>query len=487
MEALLYLISDDNGVEYIPVRDRIIIGGDGSDFGMGKSWLSTECLEIFSSDSGYGILRLEGPQYIYLNGMELPAGESYRLADGSVIQLTSPDLQDYFIMLFTEQTDTSGMDWMKGSFGEFGASRLLPFGLKDGQWMVLPESTDIAVRKMDGNTVIAAEPIYAGNVYSIDSRIVVVMKDGLIFTDGAPLSAGNEALYSKSVDTNDIDASGKDANGILKIDIVERSIKKLFGRKKLLQNIHLDMKKGQMVLILGQSGAGKTTFMNAVNGYEKAEGTITYSGMTIDEMRMMDGGIGFVPQGDILRPGMSVYKALMGAAKLKHAETYDRNPAAIREKVEHALTIMDLSAKRNELVDKLSGGEKKRLAVAKEYVGDPELFFLDEPDSGLDGSSAKKLMSLLRNVADEGRIVIIISHAPDRAGSMFDRIVVLGKDQKTQCGELAFYGSYTKALEFFNAESLEGIVGALDNKETGGADYYISKYAGSNAGREGIV
>ena len=85
MEALLYLISDDNGVEYIPVRDRIIIGGDGSDFGMGKSWLSTECLEIFSSDSGYGILRLEGPQNIYLNGMELPAGESYRLADGSVI------------------------------------------------------------------------------------------------------------------------------------------------------------------------------------------------------------------------------------------------------------------------------------------------------------------------------------------------------------------------------------------------------------------
>ena len=348
------------------------------------------------------------------------------------------------------------------------------------------------VKDMSGNTVTAAEPIYAGNVYSIGSRLVIVMKDGLLFTDSPHLPVGKEAFYEAGDDANgntpsDALEDDNDANGILQIDIVERSVKKLFGRKKLLQNIHLDMKKGQMVLILGQSGAGKTTFMNAVNGYEKAEGNITYNGVTIDEMRMMDGGIGFVPQGDILGPGMSVYKALMGAAKLKHAETFDRDPAAVKEKVEHALTIMDLSEKRNELVDKLSGGEKKRLAVAKEYVGDPELFFLDEPDSGLDGSSAKKLMSLLRNIADEGRIVILISHSPDRAGSMFDRIVVLGKDQKTQCGELAFYGSYGKALEFFSAESLEGVVGVLDNKENGGAAYYIRKYAESNAGREGMV
>ena len=82
---------------------------------------------------------------------------------------------------------------------------------------------------------------------------------------------------------------------------------------------------------------------------------------------------------------------------------------------------------------------------------------------------------------------MLITHSPDRAGSMFDRIIVLAKNPQTQCGGLAFYGSYEKTLRFFGAGKLEDVVGKIDNE--GGqsrAAEFIGRFAASGAGREGI-
>jgi ABC-type multidrug transport system ATPase subunit len=317
-------------------------------------------------------------------------------------------------------------------------------------------------------TILTAEtPVYAGSVFRCGKRLFAAVRDGLFYTDLFPEDPAED--------------------GILHIDIENRSIRKFFFRKKkLIENIHLDVKKGQMVLILGQAGAGKTTFMHAVNGYEKAEGTITYNGKTLEEIRKEGGGIGFVPQGDLLRPGVSVYNTLRNAARLKLAGTENDDPEIIRQKIAATLSLMGLTGKEKDLVSKLSGGEKKRLAVAAEYIGDPKLFFLDEPDSGLDGPSAERLMALLRHIADEGRIVMLISHSPDRAGSMFDRVIVLGKDPRTQCGGLAFYGSYPKTLEFFGVSKLESVVDAIGNGKENRAAEFIGRYAAMQAERGGV-
>lgn len=104
---------------------------------------------------------------------------------------------------------------------------------------------------------------------------------------------------------------------------------------------------------------------------------------------------------------------------------------------------------------------------------------MDEPDSGLDGIMAKSLMQNLREIADEGRIVMVISHAPDRASELFDKVIVLAKSIKDNCGHLAFFGTVDEAFEFFNVNTLEDVVKRINRQDEGGedlSDFYIEKY-----------
>ena len=466
MTACFYLITDD-GVQYLPFADRFLLGGvaEGG-LAAGRAWLEKPCIDVLRTGYGYGISRLPGQQNLLFNGTQLPEGGPYRLAHGDVLFAGSPDMQDYFLLLFAENGAQGQAGWMHLPYRELEASSAFPFRLRDGSWMVDPSLSGAPV-KVYGSPLTAEMPVYAGSVFRCGKRLFAAVRDGLFYTDLFPEDPAED--------------------GILHIDIENRSIRKFFFRKKkLIENIHLDVKKGQMVLILGQAGAGKTTFMHAVNGYEKAEGTITYNGKTLEEIRKEGGGIGFVPQGDLLRPGVSVYNTLRNAARLKLAGTENDDPEIIRQKIAATLSLMGLTGKEKDLVSKLSGGEKKRLAVAAEYIGDPKLFFLDEPDSGLDGPSAERLMALLRHIADEGRIVMLISHSPDRAGSMFDRVIVLGKDPRTQCGGLAFYGSYPKTLEFFGVSKLESVVDAIGNGRENRAAEFIGRYAAMQAERGGV-
>ena len=142
------------------------------------------------------------------------------------------------------------------------------------------------------------------------------------------------------------------------------------------------------------------------------------------------------------------------------------------------MEIFGLTAVRNSLVQKLSGGQKKRLSIAMELISNPSLFILDEPDSGLDGVMARELMQQLRKTADTGKIVIVITHTPDRVIEFFDDVIVLAKDS-ARTGRLAFYGSIQEAREFFGCEKMEEIVKLVNRPEEGGAgmaDAFIRKY-----------
>ena len=129
-------------------------------------------------------------------------------------------------------------------------------------------------------------------------------------------------------------------------------------------------------------------------------------------------------------------------------------------------------------VSQLSGGQRKRLSIALEYISDPGLFILDEPDSGLDGVVARELFEKLRKIADQGKIVIVITHTPDRVINMFDEVVVLAKDSE-RTGRLAFHGTRDEAREFFGKEGMEGILSCINQKDEGGeglADEFIEKF-----------
>ena len=281
----------------------------------------------------------------------------------------------------------------------------------------------------------------------------------------------NEANFFSGVRAQALD------NG-LTVNINERSARNLFEKKYLLRDIHMYIKPGSMVLLLGGSGAGKTTFVNAVIGYEKADAEIMLNGNNVyKEYKKMKYEIGFVPQQDLMRGNDTVLRTLTDAAALRLPVDFDAGER--RERVDEVMKIFGLEPISGSLVDKLSGGQRKRLSIAMEFISNPTLFILDEPDSGLDGVMARELMQQLRRIADQGKIVVVITHTPDRVIDLFDDVIVLAKDA-ARTGRLAYFGSVEEARSFFGRERMEQIVMSVNRPEEGGdgmADEYIRRYA----------
>ena len=272
----------------------------------------------------------------------------------------------------------------------------------------------------------------------------------------------------------------------LSVDLRERTAKD-FGKKRyLLKDIALDIPNGSLVLLLGGSGSGKTTLVNAIIGYEKANATVTLNGADVyKDYSHMKYRIGFVPQKNLIRGNDTVRRTVSDAAKLRLPS--NTRLSQRRSKTQEVMDLLGLSAGSDGLVSKKSGGQLRRISIAMELVTDPELFVLDEPDSGLDGVIAREIFSKLRMIADEGKIVIVITHTPDRVIDLFDKVIVLGRDSG-RVGRLAFYGSPQEAKEFFGKETMEGVVMSVNRKEEGGdglADTYIERYAQLAAAAEG--
>ena len=264
----------------------------------------------------------------------------------------------------------------------------------------------------------------------------------------------------------------------LTVNLEERTATEFFKKKYLLRDIHMYIRPGHMVLLLGGSGAGKTTYINAVNGYEKAKAEVVLNGRNMyKEYKDMQYDIGFVPQQDLMRGSDSVFRTLADAASLRLPATFTKADREAR--VNEVMDIFGLTPVKNNLVVKLSGGQRKRLSIAMEFLSNPSLFILDEPDSGLDGVMARELFEQLRQIADQGKIIIVITHTPDRVIDLFDDVIVLAKDAN-RTGRLAWFGPIGEAREFFGKEKMEEIVKSVNREEEGGegrADEFIQKFA----------
>ncbi len=264
----------------------------------------------------------------------------------------------------------------------------------------------------------------------------------------------------------------------LTVNLHERAVLENLGKKVLLKDIHMTMKPGHMILLLGGSGCGKTTFVNAVTGYEKAKAEITLNGVDLyKNYKKLQHQIGLVPQQNLVRTSDLVQRTVADAAAT-------RLPASIgmrerHKRVHDVLESVGLLQSQNNLVGKLSGGQLRRLSIAMELIANPDLFILDEPDSGLDGIMARGLMKDLRGIADTGKIVIVITHTPDRVIDLFDDVIILAKDANN-VGRLAFFGPVEEARTFFDASTMEGILQKINRKGDGGegrGDEFITKFS----------
>ncbi|WP_421659562.1 ATP-binding cassette domain-containing protein [Leptothermofonsia sp. ETS-13] len=214
--------------------------------------------------------------------------------------------------------------------------------------------------------------------------------------------------------------------------------------RRLLDEISLAIEPGQFVALVGGSGAGKSTLMRTLLGLDPTDKGIVYlNGNALrSNFGIYRSQIGYVPQDDIVHRELTVAEVLTYAAKLRLPADTD-----IDEVVSKTLEQIEMAERRDVLVSKLSGGQRKRVSIGVELLADPKLFFLDEPTSGLDPGLDKKMMQLLRKLADQGRTVILVTHATANI-TLCDHIVFVGRG-----GRLCYFGPPTKALEFFGVTS----------------------------------
>lgn len=228
------------------------------------------------------------------------------------------------------------------------------------------------------------------------------------------------------------------------------------GHITLLHDITLNFPKGSFVALVGSSGVGKTTLLNAISGIRPAQkGTVLYDGK--DYYRYLgefSDQIGYVPQDDIIHKNLSVKRALYYSARLRLPEGYTRRQ--IRWRINAVLDEVEMSHRRNHLVGRLSGGERKRVSLALELLGNPRIFLLDEPTAGLDPGLDLKMMRLLRKLADRGHTIILVTHAT-RNIDVCDLVCFMA-----QGGRLAFYGTPTEAQEYFHTTNFAEIYNALE-------------------------
>lgn len=223
----------------------------------------------------------------------------------------------------------------------------------------------------------------------------------------------------------------------------------ILSRRKteLLKNVSGEFRAGELTAIMGLSGAGKSTLMDVLTGFTTAgvTGNIMVNSKTrnLNEFRRLSA---YIMQNDNLQPLLTVQEAMNVAAELKLTTSHQQK----KQKIDQILVTMSLDTCRHTRTGQLSGGERKRLAIALELINSPPILFLDEPTSGLDSVTSKYCITLLKQLAKAGQTVICSIHQPSASLlNMIDHLYVVAD------GNCVYSGSTQNLVPYLSSLGLQ--------------------------------
>ena len=233
------------------------------------------------------------------------------------------------------------------------------------------------------------------------------------------------------------------------------NIVKQFNDLKAVNDVSLEIKKGEIVCLIGPSGSGKSTVLRCINGLEKPEsGHIYVNDQLLDEKdpetyKKLRSLMGFVFQHFNLFPNMTVLENLT----LAPIQVMKKSKDEAEQKACQYLERVGLLDKKDEYPNKLSGGQKQRVAIARSLCMNPQIMLFDEPTSALDPEMVIEVLEVMQELAHEGMTMVVVTHEMGFARTVADRVIFLedGKIVEENTAEEFFRNPKTqRAQDFLN-------------------------------------
>jgi len=201
--------------------------------------------------------------------------------------------------------------------------------------------------------------------------------------------------------------------------IEAKNINLKFGKRQILKDLNLKVKKGDYISIIGKSGAGKSTLLNVISTLEKEySGNVFYENKDIRDYNdfeisnLRNKKIGFIFQNFNLLEDFTVIENIMLPARLTKIDEIE-----LKEKALGLINKFELDLTKNQYPNELSGGEKQRVAIARALINKPEIIFADEPTGNLDSKMSIEISNILSKLNQEGQTIVMVTHNEELAKS----------------------------------------------------------------------
>ncbi|MGX8942983.1 glutamine ABC transporter ATP-binding protein GlnQ [Symbiopectobacterium sp. Eva_TO] len=215
-----------------------------------------------------------------------------------------------------------------------------------------------------------------------------------------------------------------------------KNVYKHFGQTKVLHDINLNINQGEVVVIIGPSGSGKSTLLRCINKLEEiTSGELIVDGLKVNDPkvdeRLIRQEAGMVFQQFYLFPHLTVLENVaFGPIRVRGASKAEAEKLALK-----LLAKVGLSERANHFPSELSGGQQQRVAIARALAVKPKLMLFDEPTSALDPELRHEVLTVMKDLADEGMTMVIVTHEVGFAHKVASRLIFIDKGRIAQDGD----------------------------------------------------